>query len=202
MGQPKVDAARAKVEEIYFVGTAMTKPEGPIGKCLAAATELVGILQTLGVQDLPTLPEEAALAKRLDEACYQASVSKRDLGIMAANHEILSKYHAEIGACIDFTNRYRMMMGLSALSVNPKLMEIAQKHSEDMVKRKFFDHVNPDGKTPGARGASGENIAFGSTDGVATTEQWLHSSGHHRNILGGYGNVGVGKEENKWTQDF
>lgn len=52
----------------------------------------------------------------------------------------------------DLTNMERQKKGLSTLKYDNRLSEIAKKHSEDMVKREFFSHVNPDGQDPTARG--------------------------------------------------
>jgi uncharacterized protein YkwD len=41
---------------------------------------------------------------------------------------------------------------LSTLTYDPFLADIARGHSWDMVSRNFFDHVNPDGLNPRARG--------------------------------------------------
>lgn len=202
VGQPRVDQERKKVEEIYYAGAALTRESGSVGKPLAAARELAAALQQLGAQDLPPVPDDEALAKRVDEACFEFWTPPRELKALAAARKALAKADPEIASCIEYTNRYRLLMGLSALAVDPKLMDIAQKHSEDMVKRDFFSHDNPDGLSPAARGASGENIAMGPATGVAAVEGWLHSSGHHRNILRGYGSIGVGKCEVKWTQNF
>ena len=44
---------------------------------------------------------------------------------------------------------------------------------------------------------------MGSNDGAATHWQWYGSSGHHRNLLGkGHVEVGVGRADNYWTQNF
>lgn len=50
------------------------------------------------------------------------------------------------------TNEQRIQNGLNPLSFDAKLAEIARKHSEDMSKRNFFSHVNPDQQTPTQRG--------------------------------------------------
>ena len=39
-----------------------------------------------------------------------------------------------------------------SLSSDPLLADIARAHSWDMVTRNFFEHVNPDGKSPRDRG--------------------------------------------------
>ena len=49
-------------------------------------------------------------------------------------------------ACL--TNLERKKAGLAPLTINATLRGIARAHSQDMIARRFFSHVNPDGKTP------------------------------------------------------
>lgn len=57
---------------------------------------------------------------------------------------------------------------LAKLYLDDALNFLAEKHSIDMVKRNYFDHLNPDGRTPGIRAKLvgfnylvGQNIAIG-----------------------------------------
>jgi uncharacterized protein YkwD len=52
----------------------------------------------------------------------------------------------------DLINRERKASDLSALQFDERLASIARAHSEDMGRRHFFSHVNPDGRNPTARG--------------------------------------------------
>ena len=52
----------------------------------------------------------------------------------------------------ELINEQRQQQGLSSLSTDPALAGIARAHSYDMATMNFFDHVNPDGKDPAARG--------------------------------------------------
>lgn len=49
-------------------------------------------------------------------------------------------------------NIQRQQNGLTSLDYDPFLADIARGHSWDMVQRNFFEHVNPDGLNPRARG--------------------------------------------------
>jgi hypothetical protein len=88
--------------------------------------------------------------------------------------------------------------GLTPLVANAELTTAAQRHSDDMVARKYFSHTSADGRMfsqrisaagylTGARSYSlGENIASGS--GSLGTPQkivagWMNSAGHRANIL-------------------
>ncbi|HEV2388881.1 MAG TPA: CAP domain-containing protein [Candidatus Acidoferrales bacterium] len=102
---------------------------------------------------------------------------------------------------------------------NEKLAAIARAHSRDMIRRGYFDHVDPDGRSPGDRmraagidwRESGENIAIGPT--VAQAEASLMNEprfqqNHRWNILNSkYTEVGIGIArgpggEYYITQDF
>jgi uncharacterized protein YkwD len=49
-------------------------------------------------------------------------------------------------------NKERTALGLPTLSPDPVLAGIAENHSADMAANNFFDHVNPAGQDPTARG--------------------------------------------------
>ena len=102
-------------------------------------------------------------------------------------------------------NYERARAGLAPLVENQLLDVAAERHSDDMVTRRFFEHVNPDGTTPQARidatgyvatRGTGENIAWG--DGglaspAAIVDGWMHSPGHRENILRPqYREIGIG----------
>lgn len=127
----------------------------------------------------------------------------------------------------DLINRDRMNPANAAeaggrlrpLRWNAKLAAVALAHSRDMIRRGYFDHVGPDGRSPGDRmraagldwEESGENIAIGRT--VAQAEASLmneprYQQNHRWNILNlKYTDVGVGivlgrDGEYYITQDF
>jgi uncharacterized protein YkwD len=113
-------------------------------------------------------------------------------------------------------NDERVNRKLNALGPDPRLSAIARAHSEDMARRSFFSHVNPDGEDPTARGKHAgyechkefgrvvreglsENLYEGSLPRRmeeivrASVRGWMNSSGHRRNILDkGYDRTGVG----------
>jgi hypothetical protein len=98
------------------------------------------------------------------------------------------------GAVIDEVNRVRSERGLDALVPDPVLAEVARGHSEDMVRREFVGHVNPDGlgaaeraDLAGIRFAKlGENVHMnrGADDPVSfAVGRWLESDGHRETML-------------------
>jgi len=94
---------------------------------------------------------------------------------------------------IEAVNAVREEHGLKPLVPLDELMQVARAHSEDMIRREFFDHTNPDGESAAdrvrARGITyrsvAENIQFNNDrDPVpVAVRQWLESTGHRRNIL-------------------
>ncbi|MEE2712353.1 MAG: FHA domain-containing protein [Planctomycetota bacterium] len=134
-----------------------------------------------------------------------ASVMKRN----AANPGEATR--GEISQCL-ITNEYRVMMGRWAVRLYDPLVNASHGHCADMSRLGFFSHTSPVAgkRTPFARivkagmapsGAS-ENIAI-NRGPLGAHNAWVHSPGHHRNILGrswrlmGPGNVG-----RYWCQNF
>ncbi|MCK6629780.1 MAG: CAP domain-containing protein [Anaerolineae bacterium] len=87
-------------------------------------------------------------------------------------------------------NAERVSRGLAPLAFDMLLAQAAEAHSQDMIDRDFFDHINPDGLDPGDRlddvgyvwSNFGETLGAGYTTPEAMLNGWLNSSGH-RNIL-------------------
>jgi uncharacterized protein YkwD len=109
-------------------------------------------------------------------------------------------------------NAEREANKLNPLAVDDGLSKIARDHSQDMVKRGYFNHVDPDGKAPRDRlrlagyscpKTSGENIFqnnlysrvtihgnqksydWNSLNQIveSTVREWMASPGHRENIL-------------------
>jgi len=112
---------------------------------------------------------------------------------------------------VRITNEYRVMMGRSALAWNARIQAAAQDHSDYMSRTGDFGHFEPapETKDPGTRmrrrgygpGRS-ENCAM--TGGPESAhEGWLHSSGHHRNLLNpGHREMASAVAGPYWTQNF
>ncbi len=97
-------------------------------------------------------------------------------------------------------NRAREKNGLGPVTCDGALSDIAQGHAEDMGRRDYFNHTNPEGKSPFDRlrdaGVSyhcaAENIAWGDDDATTLVRRWMGSPGHRKNILGDFTKVGIG----------
>ncbi|MEQ1850124.1 MAG: FG-GAP-like repeat-containing protein [Chthoniobacteraceae bacterium] len=113
------------------------------------------------------------------------------------------------------------------LAFHPLLIQAARAHSQDMIARNFFDHVNPSGLDPTARAAAlgygsgvGENLTGA---GATNSDEVIHNHfglmvdydnvdyayplGHRLNILSaGYSEAGMGTAGlyygGRITQDF
>ncbi|MBI4550755.1 MAG: CAP domain-containing protein [Candidatus Latescibacteria bacterium] len=125
---------------------------------------------------------------------------------------------------LTLTNDVRRQHGLPALLPEETLRLIARGHSDDMLTRRFFAHVNPDGQNAADRialqhrrliGVTGENIWSGSGYVITNRRQlaetiidgWMQSPGHRENILRReYTHLGVGVSvrncEIRATQNF
>ncbi|MBM3268528.1 MAG: CAP domain-containing protein [Candidatus Sericytochromatia bacterium] len=123
---------------------------------------------------------------------------------------------AEVQLVVDHTNRERARHGLRPLVASPALSTVAAARSADMVRRGYFDHTDPDGRSPfwhvsraGINySRAAENIAYGQRDAAAVVDAWMRSPGHRANILNpSLGTIGVGLARDGrgtpyWTQLF
>jgi uncharacterized protein YkwD len=106
------------------------------------------------------------------------------------------------------TNQNRIWRRLAPLEPSPALADVARAHSRDMMARRFFGHVNPDGLSPRDRLARqglkfkwvAENI-YSTRKGTADAAEaaaiivtgWMNSQGHRQNILdAAFKQIGVG----------
>jgi uncharacterized protein YkwD len=111
-------------------------------------------------------------------------------------------------ATLCLVNAVRRARGLRPLRRHSALERAAYRHSRDMVRREFFEHVNPDGVDAhtriieagygpeGSRATTGENLATGENEAAAPAvivDGWLHSPGHRRILLrAGFTDIGIG----------
>lgn len=126
--------------------------------------------------------------------------------------DTVAAYEQEV---FDLVNQIREENGLEPFVYNETLAETARAHSQDMIDRDFFDHYNPDGKSPFDRmrdnglsfSMAAENIAAGQRTPEEVVESWMNSEGHRANILGDCEELGVGLALGGsygyyWTQCF
>ncbi len=88
-------------------------------------------------------------------------------------------------------NKDRIESGIGILRTNAQLQRAAQRKAEDMIRRGYFAHNDPDGVAPwkwiDAEGYryqyAGENLAIGFTEVKKQNDAWMKSEFHRRNIL-------------------
>jgi uncharacterized protein YkwD len=96
-------------------------------------------------------------------------------------------------------NEARAKEKLNSLEVSPRLTKAAQRHADDMAKRREMSHKGSDGTMPGERikdagyiyRRSGENVAYGRWTPERLMEGWMGSPPHKKNILGSYSQIGA-----------
>jgi uncharacterized protein YkwD len=102
---------------------------------------------------------------------------------------------------LDLANQDRARYGFSGLRADPLLSKAAQRHAEDMLRRGYFSHYSPEGRTPtdrfaavGGRKGAAENIFMIRDSSLPRTgvglnrlsffeRGWMGSPGHRRNLL-------------------
>lgn len=97
-------------------------------------------------------------------------------------------------------NQERVKAGLAPLVWDEELAKVARAHSDDMFRRGYFAHKDPDGRSPFDRmanagitfKAAGENLAYAATTELAHGGL-MRSPGHRANILDkDFGRIGIG----------
>ncbi len=111
---------------------------------------------------------------------------------------------------VRLTNEFRIAHGLAPVQVSEVLRRAARAHSADMRTRRFFDHLDPEGRSPfdrmrahGHSRPAAENLAHGQRTPQEVMQDWIRSPGHRANLLiadARYLGVGIGGPY--WTQNF
>jgi uncharacterized protein YkwD len=117
-------------------------------------------------------------------------------------------WNTEAREFVALYNQHRTSIGCQALQWHEKAASVAHDHSADMVARRFFDHVAPDGGTLAYRlrrggilyRLAGETIAAGQTTPEWVLEAWLRSP-EHRKILEDcrFTHQALGRVNDVWT---
>jgi uncharacterized protein YkwD len=121
--------------------------------------------------------------------------------LLAVALGVVASLNDPVGArsVMDDLNHHRRDAALAVLVSDPALDAVALERADDMRRRGYFDHVNPDGRTAfdalNARAyayhAAAENIALAPSVAEANRGLWL-SAGHRENILSErYRRVGI-----------
>lgn len=116
---------------------------------------------------------------------------------------------------LDLVNLERTSRGLSSLSMDSQLQELARTYSREMFIKGYFSHYTPEGLSPFDRmqnagitfNAAGENLALAPNVDLAHTGL-MNSPGHRANILStdfhkvGIGVIDGGVYGEMFTQEF
>jgi len=103
-------------------------------------------------------------------------------------------------AMIVLVNKERGAAGFSTLTFDSKLRDVARFHSEDMLRKGYFSHYSPEGKTVADRAEQfnvdytviGENLAYAPSLELAH-KGLMNSPGHKANILSpDFNKIGIG----------
>ena len=95
-------------------------------------------------------------------------------------------------------NEERAKNGLSALTMDPVLMDYAMQRAAEVYV--YFSHTRPNDSecfsifgSAYTYGTKGENIAIGQDSAAEVMDAWMNSEGHRANILNGeFNSVGIG----------
>jgi len=117
---------------------------------------------------------------------------------------------------IELVNAERKKQGLSVLQADSKLTQLAVIKGNDMILRKYFEHLSPfygyawdmAGVFDYSFTSIGENLARNSTSPEAVVQAWMKSTSHKNNMMNtSYTNIGVACVKGKdgqlyWVQLF
>lgn len=110
----------------------------------------------------------------------------------------------------ELVNRHRASVGCLPLSWHDAAASVAEARSADMIARRYFDHVTPDGRDVfdqladagvEAWGSTAENIALTQAGAPSALEMWRDSPSHRRSLHNcSYTHHGLGERGGVWTQ--
>ena len=95
------------------------------------------------------------------------------------------------GQLLRLINQYRQSQGLSQLKHLPQLTLAAQRHCNDMVRKNYFSHCDPDKRCLKWRlqrvgyrpRVWAENLAAGLQDPEKVVKKWIDSPEHHQILI-------------------
>lgn len=156
------------------------------GRAVLAALALLGILT----------PAAPIAAQATDQPAAPTAEAAPVRGAEARLHALV--------------NRRREAIGCPRLSWHAPSAVVAEQRSADMIERRYFDHVTPDGRTVfdqvadagiEAWGSIAENIALTQAGAPSVLEMWRDSPPHRRNLDNcSFTHHGLGEHGGVWTQ--
>lgn len=167
-----------------------------------------------GLQDQS---DQISQASQTSQASQASQASQTDQSTSTSYDNGLTS--AETEEMLATINSYRAENGLSALTIDARLVAAANVHSQDQATNCKMTHDGSDGSEPWDRmeaqgydwTVAAENVAAGQTSVSAVMTSWWNSAGHRANILKddvvnvGFAlatNSACSEYETYWTQDF
>jgi uncharacterized protein YkwD len=157
---------------------------------------VVGLIVALGAA--------AWLLRPADRSLEPADITLPSVEAQKATPLVPVLKATEILAAI---NASRTHEHLSPLAIDARLTAVAQEKLDDMLRRRYFDHKNPEGKyiwdalmrrCPFR--ITAENLARGMADAGAMEKSWMSSAPHRENILNPkYRLTGIAVSQNPLT---
>lgn len=111
----------------------------------------------------------------------------------------------------ELTNQFRLRAGFNPLSLNLRLCQAAQKHSEEMAKFNYLSHTGYYGSTLISRIQAvhyqfsylAENIGWNYQTPERALKGWINSHGHYKNLINpNFLEIGIGYSGAFCTQVF
>ncbi|MBQ8786053.1 MAG: CAP domain-containing protein [Oscillospiraceae bacterium] len=115
--------------------------------------------------------------------------SSLTVGGTASSEEKSSSTLTEAEKVVELVNAERAKKGLSALTMDSTLNEVAQLRAKEITSK--FSHTRPDGtecftafdELGAKHGYAAENIAAGQSSAERVMNGWMNSQGHYDNIM-------------------
>lgn len=177
----------------------------------------IQIARTIGSLDGIQVEKGTAADRKMIAEMFYNSLADEYMSGEETEEEITDTVSAFEKEVLTLVNEIRVDAGLSSLSWDDALGQVARAHSEDMRNRNYMAHDNPDGLSPFDRMrnagihymTAAENVAAGQTTPQAVVDSWMNSEGHRANILNpDFNKLGVGYASgggiygHYWTQNF
>lgn len=156
---------------------------------------------------LPLVPVVSFKTRKIKHKQVEKPQEKANLSQTENTKQSVASISELEAQMIELVNKEREKRGIHKLTPDKSLADVARGHSSDMRDRKFFSHVNPDGKGPFAR-AKDARIRFRYIAENISVENWdrskselvkrshkalMNSKGHRENILNpNISNIGIG----------
>ena len=210
------DPALARLKELQTFDRAVVIRSNsgldiPRDRLLALVKSRQELRKAMAMTDPKDYAPEKLVEEEKNLTVSQGPFDRDAVKIMEANKKLQASVPAEEAQGVLVTNELRATLGLTALTIDPKLCNAARGHSKDMVEKGFFAHESPvpGKKSPWDRAklagtsASAENIYAGSSKPEDAVMAWWHSPGHFVNMLNpGHKRMGMGRHAGDWTQMF